>query len=209
MKSYSFEPTIVQGLGYTAARAQLMSVPPFAVSFCCKYLIPTSRTSDSLDTSVALISAFLSDRYHCRGLTSILCGVLCLIGFSMFLGQSELNSLPSLGAYDQTSHIKFHYRLKFKINPICLSLLLHNRNIRRRPRSLHMELQQRLPACPTCHRRRPRFHNDELGWHPGNLATGVVITCSSVYESFHRICCFLCGDYSLFGFEFVVFVGSE
>lgn len=29
----SFTPSIVQGLGYTAARAQLMSVPPFAVAF--------------------------------------------------------------------------------------------------------------------------------------------------------------------------------
>lgn len=29
----SFSPSIVQELGYTAARAQLMSVPPFAAAF--------------------------------------------------------------------------------------------------------------------------------------------------------------------------------
>jgi hypothetical protein len=32
----SFEPSIVQSLGYSSARSQLMSVPPFAVSFVCK-----------------------------------------------------------------------------------------------------------------------------------------------------------------------------
>jgi len=32
----SFTPSIVQTLGYTAARAQLMSVPPFSVAFVCQ-----------------------------------------------------------------------------------------------------------------------------------------------------------------------------
>lgn len=63
-----FTPSIVQGLGYTAARAQLFSVPPFAAAFV-----------------VTMISAFVSDRYGCRGLVSMFCGLLCLIGFVMFL----------------------------------------------------------------------------------------------------------------------------
>lgn len=34
----SFEPTIVAGLGYAGNQAQLMSVPPFAVTFIRTYL---------------------------------------------------------------------------------------------------------------------------------------------------------------------------
>ena len=33
---FSFEPTIVEDLGYTGTRAQLMSAPPFAVAFVCE-----------------------------------------------------------------------------------------------------------------------------------------------------------------------------
>ncbi|KAF8559767.1 MFS general substrate transporter [Imleria badia] len=62
-----FEPTIVAGLGYAGNRAQLMSVPPFATAFVC-----------------SIISAFVSDRYRCRGLTAIFFSILGLIGFSMF-----------------------------------------------------------------------------------------------------------------------------
>ena len=36
----SFTPSIVQGLGYTASRAQLMSVPPFAVAFVGRCTLP-------------------------------------------------------------------------------------------------------------------------------------------------------------------------
>ncbi|KAF8068065.1 major facilitator superfamily domain-containing protein [Lyophyllum atratum] len=63
-----FTPSIVQGLGYTAARAQLFSVPPFAVAFF-----------------VTMAAAVVSDRYHCRGFVSMFCCVLCIIGFSMYL----------------------------------------------------------------------------------------------------------------------------
>ncbi|KAG5651578.1 hypothetical protein H0H81_008161 [Sphagnurus paluster] len=69
-----FTPSIVQGLGYTAARAQLFSVPPFAVAFF-----------------VSMICAFFSDRYACRGLVTIFCAVLCLIGFSMFLASHDIH----------------------------------------------------------------------------------------------------------------------
>ncbi|KAF8844459.1 MFS general substrate transporter [Paxillus ammoniavirescens] len=62
-----FEPSIVAGLGYTGNKAQLMSVPPFAVAYVS-----------------SMISAFVSDRYHCRGYTSIFFSVSGVIGFSMF-----------------------------------------------------------------------------------------------------------------------------
>ncbi|KAJ8509029.1 hypothetical protein ONZ45_g8746 [Pleurotus djamor] len=67
-----FTPSIVQGLGYTATRAQLMSVPPFATAFVSSTVI-----------------AYISDRYRCRGLTTIFCSVLCVIGFAMFLGSTS------------------------------------------------------------------------------------------------------------------------
>ncbi|KAF8122705.1 major facilitator superfamily domain-containing protein [Boletus edulis] len=62
-----FEPQIVVGLGYTGNRAQLMSVPPFAVTFV-----------------VAISTALVSDRYQCRGYTVIFLSLLNVIGFTMF-----------------------------------------------------------------------------------------------------------------------------
>ncbi|KAN0077099.1 Major facilitator superfamily domain containing protein [Tylopilus felleus] len=62
-----FEPTIVAGLGYAGNEAQLMSVPPFVTAFVC-----------------SMISAFVSDRYHCRGWTAIFFSILEVIGFAMF-----------------------------------------------------------------------------------------------------------------------------
>ncbi|KAF8136566.1 major facilitator superfamily domain-containing protein [Boletus edulis] len=62
-----FEPTIVAGLGYVGNLAQLMSVPPFAAAFVC-----------------SMVSALVSDRYHCRGWTAIFFSILEVIGFSMF-----------------------------------------------------------------------------------------------------------------------------
>ncbi|KAL0061215.1 hypothetical protein AAF712_011974 [Marasmius tenuissimus] len=59
-------------LGYTAARAQLMSVPPFAVAFV-----------------VSMICAFVSDKYQCRGYVIMFSSVLATIGFAMFLGSKS------------------------------------------------------------------------------------------------------------------------
>ncbi|EEB89205.1 hypothetical protein MPER_12722, partial [Moniliophthora perniciosa FA553] len=67
-----FSPSIVQSLGYTAARAQLMSVPPFAVAFV-----------------LSMTCAFISDKFQCRGLISIFASILCIIGFALFLGSKN------------------------------------------------------------------------------------------------------------------------
>ncbi|KAK0219737.1 major facilitator superfamily domain-containing protein [Armillaria nabsnona] len=67
-----FEPGIVQSLGYTANRAQLMSVPPFAVAW-----------------AVNIITAFVSDRYRLRGVTVIFHSLLATIGFAVFLGSKS------------------------------------------------------------------------------------------------------------------------
>ncbi|KAF8198500.1 major facilitator superfamily domain-containing protein [Pholiota molesta] len=67
-----FSPSIIQGLGYTSSRAQLMSVPPFAVAFV-----------------LTMLGAYISDRYHCRGFVSIFSCILCIIGFAMFLKSKD------------------------------------------------------------------------------------------------------------------------
>lgn len=68
-----FEPTIVSGLGhYSPVKAQLMSVPPFAVAFV-----------------LSVFTSFVSDRYRARGLTMIFFSVICVIGFAMFLGSDS------------------------------------------------------------------------------------------------------------------------
>ncbi|KAH6908856.1 major facilitator superfamily domain-containing protein [Coprinopsis sp. MPI-PUGE-AT-0042] len=63
-----FAPSIVQGLGYTPAKTQLMTVPPFAAAFI-----------------VTMLGAFVSDKNGCRGMISIFSFILCIIGFSIFL----------------------------------------------------------------------------------------------------------------------------
>ncbi|KAK0504485.1 major facilitator superfamily domain-containing protein [Armillaria luteobubalina] len=70
-----FTPSIVQSLGYTAARSQLMSVPPFAAAF-----------------ALSMTTAYLCDRYHVRGLVCVITSVIALIGFIIFLTSSSAHT---------------------------------------------------------------------------------------------------------------------
>ncbi|KAJ7060138.1 major facilitator superfamily domain-containing protein [Mycena amicta] len=63
-----FTPSILTGLGYTAAKAQLMSVPPYSVAFV-----------------LSVLTAYLADKYSCRGIVTAFSAVLCTVGFAMFL----------------------------------------------------------------------------------------------------------------------------
>ncbi|KAK0221314.1 major facilitator superfamily domain-containing protein [Armillaria fumosa] len=63
-----FTPSIVQSLGYTAVRSQLMSVPPFATAF-----------------ALSVVTAFLCDRFPVRGVVCIGTSIIALIGFTLFL----------------------------------------------------------------------------------------------------------------------------
>ena len=68
-----FTPSIVQGLGYSPIRTQLMTVPPFAVAFF-----------------MTLIIAWLADHYKQRGLWALVTGVISLVGLIMFyVGRSN------------------------------------------------------------------------------------------------------------------------
>jgi hypothetical protein len=59
-----FTPTIVRDLGYSAANAQLLSVPPFACA--------------GVST---IIMCFFSDRFYLRGPFLVLCSTGSLIGY--------------------------------------------------------------------------------------------------------------------------------
>ncbi|KAI9568126.1 major facilitator superfamily domain-containing protein [Boletus coccyginus] len=67
-----FTPTIVSELGYAGSQAQLMSAPPSAASFV-----------------LCFISAFISDRYQCRGYAVIFFSLLKTIGFTMFYASTS------------------------------------------------------------------------------------------------------------------------
>ncbi|KAG6852760.1 hypothetical protein C0991_009282 [Blastosporella zonata] len=69
-----FTPSIVVGLGYSNAKAQLFSVPPFAMAFV-----------------VTMVGAYISDRFGARGYVSMFAGALATIGFAMYLGASSLH----------------------------------------------------------------------------------------------------------------------
>ncbi|KAI0676590.1 MFS general substrate transporter [Trametes maxima] len=62
-----FLPSIVASLGYKGTHAQLMSVPPFAVS-----------------AVLSVITAFLADRFARRGLTIFFFAVVATAGFAVF-----------------------------------------------------------------------------------------------------------------------------
>ncbi|KAI0742020.1 MFS general substrate transporter [Daedaleopsis nitida] len=63
----TFLPSIVVGLGYSGSRAQLMTVPPFAVS-----------------AVLSILTSIFSDYYGKRGLTIIFFAGLSAIGFGIF-----------------------------------------------------------------------------------------------------------------------------
>lgn len=64
-----FLPTIVNGLGYTSTRAQLLSVPPYAAA-----------------AILTITIGYIADRTRQRGLCNIGVSFLGIIGFSMLLG---------------------------------------------------------------------------------------------------------------------------
>lgn len=76
-----FQPTIVNSLGYDSNRAQLMSVPPFAVAFV-----------------VMMATAYFSDRFEARGGTTCGGAILGLIGFIIFLASNPSQTKLKYGS---------------------------------------------------------------------------------------------------------------
>lgn len=85
------QSSIVQSFGYTGARTQLLTVPPFVLAFIA-----------------TMISAPLADRYRARGLTAIITSIPAIAGFSLFLARSSLGArytalcLMIMGVYSTT-----------------------------------------------------------------------------------------------------------
>ncbi|KAF8962023.1 MFS general substrate transporter [Flammula alnicola] len=67
-----FLPSIVNQLGFSPSKSQLLSVGPFAAGFF-----------------VTLISAFWSDRYQSRGITNALIATLAVAGYSLYFGAKD------------------------------------------------------------------------------------------------------------------------
>jgi len=67
-----FLPSIITNLGYKAAEAQLLSTPPYIVAMI-----------------VALLNAWLSDRYKARGPFILGSQLLAIIGFAVLLGTKK------------------------------------------------------------------------------------------------------------------------
>ncbi|KUL87738.1 hypothetical protein ZTR_05873 [Talaromyces verruculosus] len=64
-----FIPTIIKELGYSSTKAQLLTVPPYAVAAILTVAI-----------------GYIADRTRARGLCNILVSILGVVGFSMLLG---------------------------------------------------------------------------------------------------------------------------
>lgn len=69
-----FLPTIIKTFGYTSARTQLMTVPPYAVAFVGTVTI-----------------SYLSDRMHTRGPFVAVLMVLSAVGFAILIGVPHSN----------------------------------------------------------------------------------------------------------------------
>ena len=70
-----FTPSIVQSLGSSNTRTQLLTVPPFACALV-----------------VTILAAYVADRYAQRGLTAIACAFLALIGAAITMRARSFSS---------------------------------------------------------------------------------------------------------------------
>ena len=102
-----FAPTIINSMGYSAFRTQLMSVPPYATTFV-----------------VTVVMAILSDRWGQRGYSLFLSGFLSAIGYVLFLTSTHtpvlygslflqtmgaFTSAPAIGTWT-VNNVQPHYK---------------------------------------------------------------------------------------------------
>lgn len=87
-----FLPSIVNQLGFSPNRTQLLSVGPFAAGFFGKVFFVLFPKCDKVSKAVfcfflvILLSTYLSDRYESRGIATALASMLSVAGFSLYLG---------------------------------------------------------------------------------------------------------------------------
>jgi len=81
---------VVQSLGYSPNKTQLMSVPPFAASaigLSFSLMHYEHLLTIALFHAVSLIAAYVSDKYRQRGLTAALSSVIAVVGYAIFYGK--------------------------------------------------------------------------------------------------------------------------
>ena len=95
---YIFLPSIVNKLGFSPHRTQLLSAGPSAAGFCGECFqnrdIPfvSKGVIHFLFLPVSLTSAYLSDRYRARGIIMALSMSLAVAGFALYLGNIYFDS---------------------------------------------------------------------------------------------------------------------
>ncbi|KAI0267288.1 MFS general substrate transporter [Gloeopeniophorella convolvens] len=68
----NFTPTIVNALGHSANRTQLLTVPPYACSFV-----------------FSIAAAYFCDKYKSRGVMAAACALIASAGYALFLGSKN------------------------------------------------------------------------------------------------------------------------
>ncbi|RPB04336.1 MFS general substrate transporter [Choiromyces venosus 120613-1] len=102
VQSFSlFLPTILSALGWKATKAQLLTVPPYAVACCFSIFI-----------------AWLSDHHRKRGLFILVCTTLTLTGYSILVSVEKAN-IKYMGVFFAASGA-------FPLGPAFLSWGLNN-----------------------------------------------------------------------------------
>ena len=69
-----FVPTILGGMGYEGTKAQLLSVPPYAVAACN-----------------VIFNGWLGDRTKKRGYLNMVSALIGMLGFVMLLSTSDIH----------------------------------------------------------------------------------------------------------------------
>jgi len=115
-----FAPTIIRSMGYSAVRTQLMSVPPYVITFVCSVSI-----------------GILADRWGQRGYSMFLSGVLAMAGYILFLTSTRTSvlygsiflqtmgaftSAPAIGTWN-INNVQPHYK---RSTAIALGLVTSN-----------------------------------------------------------------------------------
>ena len=82
-----FLPSIVNQLGFSDTRTQLLSVGPFAASFFCRLFIKQSIMNEHelIFGSATLISAYLSDRHETRAIPIAIISTFAVVGYAVYL----------------------------------------------------------------------------------------------------------------------------
>lgn len=156
-----------------------MSVPPFASAFVGQYrsYYRSLHLLTIIDHLVTMFSAWISDRYHCRGLVTMFSCTLCVIGFAMFLGTFSL-----LAPHYLRSNAFCVFRWPYEYSKIWELVPLNHRRVLLSAGIINLECQQRSTPHQTSYSHRYRVYHDKLGGNSCNLAARLPLSAAAVQE---------------------------